>query len=101
MQIAERKKLVSSIKDSIIDQENDSTLSTVNVASANGTEEDEVLTTDEVNAPGKNLLRRETSSSASSLEQSKDTSKEIFQTSSSLIYFITTYVYMYIYVCVN
>ncbi|XP_027153219.1 granule-bound starch synthase 2, chloroplastic/amyloplastic [Coffea eugenioides] len=78
-QIAERKKLVSSIKDSIIDQENDSTLSTVNVASANGTEEDEVLTTDEVNAPGKNLLRTETSSSASSLEQSKDTSKEIFQ----------------------
>lgn len=78
-QIAERKKLVSSIKGSIIDQESESTLSSINAASANGTEEDKVLTTDEVDAPGKNLLRRGTSSSASSLEQFKDTSKEIFQ----------------------
>ncbi|KAL3526529.1 hypothetical protein ACH5RR_011185 [Cinchona calisaya] len=104
-QIAERRKLVSSIKSSIIDQDSGSTFSSVHIASANGDEQDEVLTNaslstnsvestvdeveenpptalrnvlaEEVNAPGKNLPHTRTSSSIRSFE--KDSSKEIIQ----------------------
>ncbi|KAL3525926.1 hypothetical protein ACH5RR_014298 [Cinchona calisaya] len=104
-QIEERKKLVSSITGSIINQETESAFSSVNISSAKGYEQDELPTDDalsinnvqsteveknlaidirnvsaeEVNMPGKNLPRRGTSSSVSSFEQFKESGKDIFQ----------------------
>lgn len=107
LQIAERKKIVSSIKSSITGQDSDGTVSSVNIASANEGEQNEILTNavlsatsvestvdevgenppiairkalaEDVDAPGKNPSHEGTSSSTRSFEQFKDSRKEKVQ----------------------